>query len=72
VIEYDDPKWLARQVAEAARPLLVGLDVDGVLAPIVSHAKDASLLTGIAESVTTLAGHDRLHVAAISTTLLPS
>jgi trehalose 6-phosphate phosphatase len=66
VIEYDNPKQLARQVAEAARPLLLGLDVDGVLAPIVSHAKDASLLTGIAESVTALAGHDRIRVAVIS------
>jgi trehalose-phosphatase len=32
----------------------------------VNHAKAASLLTGVSESVTALAGHDQLHVAIIS------
>ena len=37
------------------RPLLVGLDVDGVLAPIVAHAADAQLLPGVLEAVAELA-----------------
>lgn len=48
---YDDPVDLARLVAGRPRPLLVGLDVDGVLAPIVGHADDAVLLPGIAEAL---------------------
>ena len=37
----DDPTAVAADAAALARPLLVGLDVDGVLAPIVAHADDA-------------------------------
>jgi trehalose-phosphatase len=37
------------------RPLLVGLDVDGVLAPIVAHASHAVLLEGIGAVVADLA-----------------
>ena len=66
MIEYDDPKWLARHVAGASLPLLVGLDVDGVLAPIVRHANDARLMSGIADAVIALASHDQLHVAIVS------
>lgn len=52
---YDDPAAVAEIVASLARPVLLGLDVDGVLAPIVAHADDAELLRGIDEVVTALA-----------------
>ena len=45
-LPFDDPHELAAHASTLARPLLVGLDVDGVLAPIVSHAADAQLLPG--------------------------
>ena len=35
---------------------MVGLDVDGVLAPIVAHANDAELLPGMLDAVAELAG----------------
>ena len=53
-----------RRRACRARPLLVGLDVDGVLAPIVAHADDAELLPGVLEAVGALA--DRTPVAIVS------
>jgi trehalose-phosphatase len=43
VREFDQPHAVARVVAAAPRPLLVALDVDGVLAPLVDHADDATL-----------------------------
>jgi trehalose 6-phosphate phosphatase len=66
VITYDDPEELAGLVAASARPLLIGLDVDGVLAPLVDHANDAVLLVGTGEAVSAVAGLDRMHVAAVS------
>ncbi|MDQ3469701.1 MAG: hypothetical protein M3487_08050, partial [Actinomycetota bacterium] len=54
----DDPAGLAVIAAALARPLLVGLDVDGVLAPIVAHPADAELLPGVLESVGRLAALD--------------
>lgn len=55
-IQYDDPHALAKHVMGASRPLLVGLDIDGVLAPITEHAHDVSLTPGILEVITDLAG----------------
>ena len=43
---FAGPEALADDVLTATRPLLVGLDVDGVLAPLVDHAADAALLDG--------------------------
>jgi trehalose 6-phosphate phosphatase len=63
---YDDPIELARLVAAAARPVLIGLDVDGVLAPLVAHADDAALLEGMADSIGEIAGLDAAHVAVVS------
>lgn len=60
----DDPVALALTVATRPRPLLVGLDVDGVLAPIVDHADDATLLPGVLEAVAALA--ERTPVAVVS------
>jgi trehalose-phosphatase len=53
--DVDDPGSLASRAATLERPLLVGLDVDGVLAPIVAHAADARLLPGMLEVVAGLA-----------------
>lgn len=60
----DDPIDLAGHAAALAAPLLVGLDVDGVLAPIVAHADDAALLPGMLDAVSLLA--TRAVVAVVS------
>ncbi len=46
--------------------MLIGLDVDGVLAPIVAHADDATLLDGMADAVSAVAALDGVHVAVVS------
>jgi trehalose 6-phosphate phosphatase len=66
VTAYDDPTELATLVAGTPRPLLVGLDVDGVLSPLVDHASDATLLDGMADAVDALAALDSVHVAVVS------
>jgi trehalose-phosphatase len=66
VTVYDDPVDTARLVASCPRPMLVGLDVDGVLAPIVDHADDAVLLAGMAAAVSAVATLDQVHVAVVS------
>jgi trehalose 6-phosphate phosphatase len=66
VTAYDDPVDTARVVASCPRPMLIGLDVDGVLSPIVDHADDAALLTGMAPAVSAVATLDRVHVAVVS------
>jgi trehalose 6-phosphate phosphatase len=52
---YDEPADVALAAAALERPLVVGLDVDGVLAPIVAHADDAELLPGVLDAVAELA-----------------
>lgn len=52
---FDEPATVAAMAATLPAPLVVGLDVDGVLAPIVGHAKDARLLPGVLDAVTDLA-----------------
>ena len=52
---FDDPAEVAAMAGALPRPVVVGLDVDGVLAPIVSHASDARLLPGVLEAVAALA-----------------
>ena len=61
---FEDPDVVAARAAALPRPLLVGLDVDGVLAPIVAHADDAELLPGMLAAVSELAG--RATVAVVS------
>ena len=63
---YDDPAELAHLVASAPRPLLIGLDVDGVLAPLVDHARDAALLAGTFDAVSAVAQLEGVHVAVAS------
>jgi trehalose 6-phosphate phosphatase len=53
---YDDYGTVAAVAAALARPVVVGLDVDGVLAPIVRHASEAQLLPGVLDAVGELAG----------------
>jgi trehalose-phosphatase len=55
VAVYDDSSGVAAVAGALTRPVLVGLDVDGVLAPIVSHASDARLLPGVLDAVAALA-----------------
>jgi trehalose-phosphatase len=52
---FDDHAEVAAMAATLPRPLVVGLDVDGVLAPIVAHADDARLLPGVLDAVGELA-----------------
>jgi len=66
VARYDDPLDIARLVVASPRPILVGLDVDGVLAPIVDHADDAALLAGMGRAVDAVAGLADVHVAVMS------
>jgi trehalose 6-phosphate phosphatase len=66
VTAYDDPVDIARLLASRPRPMLIGLDVDGVLAPIVDHADDAVLLDGMAPAVSAVASLDEVHVAVVS------
>jgi len=66
VADYDDPAAIASEVANAPKPLLIGLDVDGVLAPLVDHAADSVLLDGMSRAVSAVAGLDWVHVAVIS------
>lgn len=63
---YDEPEELSAAVAGRPRPLLIGLDIDGVLSPIVGHADDAVLLDGVGDAVTAVAAHPTVDVAAIS------
>jgi trehalose-phosphatase len=61
-----EPGALAADVARLARPLLVALDVDGVLAPIVAHAEDAELNAGIHDALDRLAATAGVQVAVVS------
>lgn len=63
---YDEPAEVAAVVAARPRPVLIGLDVDGVLAPIVDHADDAVLLDGMADAVRDVAAMSEVHVAVVS------
>lgn len=50
-VTYDDPATVAVEVATLDRPVLAAFDVDGVLAPIVSHAADAAVLPGLLDAL---------------------
>lgn len=63
---YDDPLELAATVLARPRPLLIGLDVDGVLAPIVAHADEAQLLAGTAELLRRAVDPPGVSVAIVS------
>jgi alpha,alpha-trehalose-phosphate synthase [UDP-forming]/trehalose-phosphatase len=63
---FDDPAELADRVAALPRPLLIGLDVDGVLAPIVAHPDHSALTLGLLEVLATIAAQPGVHVAVLS------
>jgi trehalose-phosphatase len=65
-VTFDDAPALAADVWALPRPLLLALDVDGVLSPIVSHATAARLSPGVAEALTALACRPDLDVALVS------
>ena len=56
-LPFADPAALAADSAALERPLLVGLDVDGVLAPIVGHPADAALVPGTIDVLVALSHH---------------
>jgi len=66
VTDYDDPAQVAAYVRALDRPTLIGLDVDGVLAPIVDHADHARLLDGMATAIDAVAACDGICVAVLS------
>ncbi len=58
------PAQLDELVRAAMPSIVIGLDVDGVLAPIVSRAGDATLTDGVFESLSVIA--DELELAIVS------
>jgi trehalose-phosphatase len=66
VITYDTPDDLAALVAASPRPMLIGLDVDGVLAPIVGHADAAMLVDGVLDAIHSIAHLAGVRVAVVS------
>lgn len=69
---YDDAVELAHRVGSAPRPIVIGLDIDGVLSPLVDHADDAQLLDGVADAITRLNALNDVTVAAVSGRALSS
>ncbi len=63
---FDDPSELATLVCDARRPLLIGLDVDGVLAPIAAHPDEAIVGAGVHECIAKLAAVSGMHMAIVS------
>lgn len=66
VVRYEDPVAVGTRLGSSPQPLLLGLDVDGVLAPIVDHADEARLLDGVSEAIGDIACRDGFHVAVVS------
>jgi trehalose 6-phosphate phosphatase len=63
---YDDPATIAALVADLSTPVLLGFDVDGVLAPIVRHSDESRLLDGVNALLARLATGGRWRVAVVS------
>lgn len=63
---FDDPVELARSIGELARPLILVLDCDGVLAPLTDHAHNSTLTPGVGTDLAMLATNDDLTVAVLS------
>lgn len=61
---FDDPDAVADEVAGRYPPLLAAFDVDGVLAPIVSHAADAALLPGALDALIALSARTPVGVVS--------
>jgi len=65
VTPADDPLALAAVAAALPMPLLIGLDVDGVLAPIVPYAGDAVLTPGVLDALSALSHHAEVAAVAV-------
>jgi trehalose 6-phosphate phosphatase len=57
---------LVELLARSPRPLVLGLDVDGTLAPLVSHPTESALLPGVSLALAVLAACPDIHVAVVS------
>ena len=64
--QFDDPEALADLVAALPRPLLIGLDVDGVSAPIVAHPDQSALTAGLLDVLASISSQPGVHVAVVS------
>ena len=62
----DDPALLADFVARLPRPLLLAVDVYGVLAPLVAHPDESRLTPRVATALTMLAERTDVDVAVVS------
>ena len=71
-MNFDGPAVLGSDLARASRPLLIGLDIDGVLSPLVDHADDARLLPGVADVLERLLVIEGVTAAAVSGRALAS
>jgi trehalose-phosphatase len=71
-LAYAQPHELANLVAAAPRPMVIGLDIDGVLSPLVDHADDARLLDGVADAIKRLDALNDVTIAAVSGRALSS
>ncbi|HKA05028.1 MAG TPA: trehalose-phosphatase [Acidimicrobiales bacterium] len=60
------PAAVAAAAAAAPRPLLVAVDVDGTLSPIVAHPGDAVLLPGAREALTRVGAAADVTVVVVS------
>lgn len=61
-----EPAKLAAEIAALKHPLLLVFDCDGVLAPLVDHADDSTLLPGVGEHLAELSSADHVVVAILS------
>jgi trehalose 6-phosphate phosphatase len=63
---FDAPADIAELTAARPRPLLVGCDVDGTLAPIAPRPEQARLAPGALDALRALAGRDDVQLAVVS------
>ena len=66
MVEISDPQQLATTINGLPRPLLIGLDVDGTLAPIVAKPDRASLAPGALDALHLLIDRVGVMVAIVS------
>ena len=66
VVTYDSAADVARRIRALPTPVLIAFDCDGVLAPLVDHADDATLLDGVADLLSGLVAQPDTTVAVIS------
>ena len=62
----DDLTEVVASLRAGPRPLLLALDIDGTLSPIVAHASAARLAVGVGESLLALSAQPDVHVALVT------